>query len=448
MKRVYTVIGFATSIGLLSINGGCDRPSGTHRQTSAAERVTADQSNSESTVRVTAGKPERKTLRRTTSQPGHIEAFEQTPLYVKVSGYVREVRADIGDRVEKDQLLANLSLPEMDEELNQKKALMTQCEAEIEQAAAAARATESAVLSAQARVRETQAGIVRTDGEYERWKAEHDRVEKLAADGAVTRKLVEETLNQFRAADAARREASARIESAKAALSEAEANVEKARADQAVAAARLKVAQTNLARMKALLEYANIRAPFAGVLTERNVDTGHFVQPPRSGNTKPLFVVARTDIVRIFVHVPELESALVHPGDTAWIRVQALRGQEIEGKVTRTSWLLDPVSRTLRTEIDVPNTDGRLRPGMYAHVRILLEERSNVLAVPASAIVTDGGQTLCYCVEAGKVVRKAIILGLWSGDEVEVLSGLNDEEMIIQAGGASLREDQPVEVIR
>ncbi len=188
-------------------------------------------------------------------------------------------------------------------------------------------------------------------------------------------KLSDEAISKFTAADAARGEVAAKVESAKAALGEAEANIALTRADAAAAAARLDVAQANVDHMQAMLDYANIRAPFSGVVTERGVDTGHLVGPRQSNNSRPLFVIARTDVVRVVVDVPELEAPLVDIGDRAFVRVQSLGTEEIEAQVARTAFVLDPSSRTLRVEIDVSNEDQRLRPGMYATVRIELNDQ-------------------------------------------------------------------------
>ncbi|HUG66316.1 MAG TPA: efflux RND transporter periplasmic adaptor subunit [Pirellulaceae bacterium] len=309
-------------------------------------------------------------------------------LYAKIEGYVHKTRtltaddgqpvqapiADIGDRVHENDVLAEISVPEMEQELRQKQALYAQAKAEVEQAAQATIVVQKAAESAAARIREAEAGVARADGEYQRWEAERTRIQQLAASGSVSQKLADETLNQFRAADAGRQEVAAKVESAKAALGEAEATVAKAKADEAAAAARLEVAQANVDHMQSLLGYAKILAPFAGIVTERNVDTGHFVRPPQGSGSPSLFVVITADVVRIVAEIPELEAPLVNVGNRAFIRVQSLGGEEIEGQVTRTAWALDPASRTLRAEIDLPNPTGRLRPGMYATVRIMLED--------------------------------------------------------------------------
>src|SRR5262249_33189394 len=134
---------------------------------------------------VTTVKPERKTIRRTTDQPGQVKAFEETPLFAKISGYVVEPKVDIGDEVEKDQLLAELSVPEMDEELRQKESLVAQAQADVKQAEANFEAAQAAVNTAKAKVKVSQAAIQRAEADVARWTSELKRIEELAAAKAI-----------------------------------------------------------------------------------------------------------------------------------------------------------------------------------------------------------------------------------------------------------------------
>lgn len=445
MKWLSSPVNLVIVSGILLAASGCNQPT-------IAESTDASPSEAVSSVdRVTAGHPQRKVLDLYTSQPGRVEAYEETPLFPKIAGYVEKVLVDIGDPVQKGQELVKLSVPELQDELEQKKALVAQAEAEVQQAEAAVQAAQAAVQSAGARVQQAKAGIGRADGEYERWKAEAERIRELAANGSVTLKLADETQNQFRAADAARREAAAMVQSALAERNEAEANVVKAQADRHAAQARRRVAQTDLARTQTMIGYTQIKAPFDGVVTLRGVDTGHYVHPAGGSAAKPLMVVARTDRVRIFVDVPEMEAPLVDSGDSAdsaIVRIQSLGDRQFEAKITRTSWSLNPSNRSLRVEIDIPNEEGQLRPGMFAAATILLERRSEALALPITAIVREGETSYCCCVESGRIARKAVTLGLRSGDEVEVLSGLSDNDTVVLARADSLEPGQPVEVIK
>jgi RND family efflux transporter MFP subunit len=442
MKWLLSLIGVACIASWLVTQNGCSRPA--TGQTSSAGQASA------AVDRVTAGKPMRKSLQLLTTQPGRIEAFEEAPLYPKLAGYVQEMLVDIGDSVQKDQLLIKLAIPEMLDEVKQMEALVAQADAEVSQSEAAIKAAEAAAGMAGAKITQAEAGVGRANGEYERWKAEHTRMTELAANGSVTQKLVDETLNQSRAADSARQEAAANVKSAEAALRAAQANVQKSQADLVAAGARRAVAKANLARTKTMLAYAEIKAPFNGTITQRNVDTGHYVHPVTGGATKPLLIIAQTDKVRVFVDVPEMEAPLVDAADKpdpAIVRVQSLGEKGIDGTVTRTSWSLDKSNRSLRAEIDLPNPDGILRPGMYAKVDILLDQSKDVLTLPMTAIVREGGAVYCCVVKSGKIDRTPVELGLRSGGDVEIRSGLNADQVVVLARADSLQQGQSIEVI-
>jgi len=396
-------------------------------------------------VRVTAARPVRKTLRLSTVQPGQIQAYEWTPLFAKLPGYVKEVRFDIGDRVEPGRPLADLWIPELEDDARQKTAQLVQAKAAIEQAVATVRNAEAAVQTAAAGVREARAGTIRAQGRYRRWNSEYRRVSELATHGSLDRKVADETQDELTAADAVREEVEAKVASAEAILAERKANVEKATADLSVARANLSGAEAALGRAKSLLQYTQIRMPYAGIVTQRNVNRGDFVQPVSTAGAQPLFSVMRSDVVRIFVEIPEMEAPLVQQGTQASIAIQALPDKKVEGTVTRTSWALSP-NRTLRTELDFPNPNGLLRPGMYATAEIVLQQRANVMALPLAAILKVGPQASCYCVENGRAVQKPVALGLQVADEVEITAGLRGDEVLIQSQVAALRPGQSVNV--
>jgi RND family efflux transporter MFP subunit len=200
-----------------------------------------------------------------------------------------------------------------------------------------------------------------------------------------------------------------------------------------------------------MLGYATIVAPYDGVITKRSVDTGHLVQQASGSAAEPLVVIARADVVRVFVDIPETEAPLVTSGsdggDPAAITVQALGGRTFESSVVRTSWTLNPANRSLLAEIDVANPEGLLRPGMFASIRVQLDERRDVLSVPAAAVVREGTQTLCCTVVAGKIARKPVEVGLRVGEEIEVMSGLTEKDQVVLARAANLKEGQSVEVL-
>ncbi len=398
-------------------------------------------------TQVTTVKPVRKTLEVVTTQPGWTRAWFEAPLHSKLAAYVAEVLVDIGDRVQQHQVLIELFVPEMHDDVRQKEALVVQADAAAVQAEAALQSAEAAVKTADARVASAQSGLIRAEGEYERWRSENDRMRQLAQNGSVSVKLADETRNQFRAADSGRDEATAQVATAESALVEARARVAVARAEVGVAAAHRQVALTNHDYSRTLLSYALIKAPFYGVITNRIVDPGHYVQPADGATTHPLLTVAETDMIRVFVEVPEHEAALVDPGDKALVRVEASSRGEIRAAVTRTSWNLDPANRALKTEIDVPNTKGLLRPGMYAIVSIVLARSENALVLPATAIVQQQGRAVCWCIASGRAHRRSVTLGLTTADEVEVTQGLTGDDLVVRTPDETLVEDAQVDAI-
>jgi RND family efflux transporter MFP subunit len=267
--------------------------------------------------------------------------------------------------------------------------------------------------------------------------------------------LGDETLNQLKAAAAARQEVEAKVRSAEAAAKESEAQRHKAQADLAAAKAKVQVAQAEEGRLSALLDYSKVRAPYDGVITSRNIHTGHYLT---GTPTQPLFVIARIDTLRILVDVPEADALYVSDGVPARIRCQVLKDQEFQGQVSRSSWSLDAKARTLRTEIDLPNAQGKLRPGMYAYVTFHAELPST-FTLPAAAVSTQGGETCYYRVEKDKAVCTPVKVGVRDGQVVQVLkkrSGpahtgkpaiwedFTGKEEVALARSGSLSDGQPV----
>jgi RND family efflux transporter MFP subunit len=220
---------------------------------------------------------------------------------------------------------------------------------------------------------------------------------------------------------------------------------DKARSDVTAATATIKVARFDARRTEAMRGYATIVAPYDGVITRRHVDVGDLTTPGTQGD--PIFTIARDDLVRITVNVAEMYATEVDPRDRALIRLQAVAGKDFEGKVTRTSWTLDARNRTLRTEIDVPNPKGTLRPGLYAYATLVVEEHADALTVPASAVVRQDSQTYCVAVADGRAVRRPVAVGLSDGTKAEILSGLRGDEAIVKAYASSLADGQSVAVI-
>jgi RND family efflux transporter MFP subunit len=405
--------------------------------------------------------PQRKTIRYTVEQPGRVEPFEQTPIYAKIAGYVRSVRVEIGDRVKRGDLLAELDVPELVEEGRRKQALVEQARLGITQAEQAARVAEANLISATAAVDVARAALGKAVAAHERWRMQYQRMDKLAKEKVMDRQTREEALREFRTAEAAEAEARARIRAAEAELAESQARRDKLQADLAAARNHLAVAESEEREVKAMLAYVRIAAPYDGVVSDRRVHTGHFLQAATGGTKgEPLFTVVRTDKVRVFVEVPEADAVEVHRGSPGRIRVQVLNDREFAGKVRGTAWSLDPSQRTLRTEIDFDNPDEMLRPGMYVHALIDVE-RPKSWVIPAGAVLVRDALNFCYVVRDDKTHRLPLRPGLRDGELIEVLKvqapplkpgdsprwvDLRGGESIVTTKPGELHDNQPVRV--
>jgi RND family efflux transporter MFP subunit len=220
--------------------------------------------------------------------------------------------------------------------------------------------------------------------------------------------------------------AEAELLSDKATLAKAKVAVEVAKADLAVATSEAK-------RIEAWVGYITLPAPYDGVVVARNANTGDFVLPAAGdptamqrsphlapgGTAAPIYVVDRTDVVRIFVDIPERDANYVTVGTKATVLARAFRDEPLQGSVTRTSWALNVKSRTLRAEIDLPNPGSQLLPGMYAYANVIIE-RPDVRALPVAALTYTGEKTYCWKYEDGRAVKTEIQTGVSDGEWVEV----------------------------
>jgi multidrug efflux pump subunit AcrA (membrane-fusion protein) len=207
--------------------------------------------------------------------------------------------------------------------------------------------------------------VKRAQASYTRWESEYKRLQTLVNRQVLDVQVRDETYRQFEEAVAVRDQAIAMVSEMRSALGQAIADREHASVDVEAARAQLLVAQANEREARVIVEYGQIKSPFNGVITQWNVSPGDYLQPGGGGGagTRPLFTIEQIDPVRVFVGVPELASFFIHEGDTALIQFQAIAGLTREGKVVRTGFSMNPTTRTLQTEIDLPNQDGHLHPG-------------------------------------------------------------------------------------
>jgi RND family efflux transporter MFP subunit len=205
--------------------------------------------------------------------------------------------------------------------------------------------------------------------------------------------------------------------------------------------ADLKVAQANVKRLEELQGFEKIAAPFAGIVTARNVDNGNLVTSGSGGQTTPLFHIAQNDTLRIYVTVPQSQSRSIAAGQSATVSVREIPDKTFAAKVVRTAGALDPASRTLLTELQVPNADGELFPGMYAEVKFALPQDGRTLLIPGNAVMirSDGPKVLV--VDAKQTIRtRSVKLGRDLGDKVEIVSGLNASEPLVANPTDALRD--------
>ena len=251
--------------------------------------------------------------------------------------------------------------------------------------------------------------------------------------GVVDPQILLESTNQLKSSTATRDAAKATIAKADAELLSKQRSLAKAKVDVKVADADLLVAQSEEKRLKAWVGYLTLTAPFDGVIVVRNANTLDFVLPTMgdpsaterspnlspSGQAAPIYVVDRTDIVRVFVDIPEQDANYVKIGTKATVLAKGYRDQPIPGSVTRTSWALNVKSRTLRAEVDLPNPDSQLLPGMYAYAKVIIE-RPGVYALPVTALTYSGDQTFCWKFDKGHAVRTPVETGVGDGTWIEV----------------------------
>ena len=306
------------------------------------------------------------------TQPAQVQPYEQTEILAKASGFVSRVHVDIGDKVEKDQLLAELWIPEMDEERLIRVASVDEAAAAVLQMKAAIVAAESLVEAVSAKLGEAQASVAQYESDVDFRRGESNRIARLVSEKALNQGLLDEKLNQLRSAESALAAAKAAVASAEANVQVEKARVQLAQANFAHAEAQRKLAEADLKKTEVLMSYAQLRAPFAGLITHRSVDTGAFVASAVGNHSQPLFTLYRVDRLRIVVDIPESQAPLIRLGQRATLVVDALKATSFRGAVKRTTGVLDARTRTLRVEAELDSPADELRPGMFGSLTIEL----------------------------------------------------------------------------
>jgi RND family efflux transporter MFP subunit len=331
--------------------------------------------------------------------PGTMQALTEAPILARADGYLKRRLADIGDRVTAGQVLAEIDAPELDQQIHQAEAAVDQAQASVEQA---------------------QAGLAQGKANRELARITAERMKMLVEKGISPQQDGDQSQAQLAAQDA---------------------NVQAL--EKAILAQRSNLAavQANRARLAEVQGYRTVKAPFDGVITVRNVDVGALVS---SGGTL-LYRIAQIGTLRTYVNVPQVSVNSIHVGQAATLTVSHLPGRSFRGTVARTANALDPASRTMLVEVDVPNADGGLFPGTYAEVDLSGARPNPPLVVPAAAILfrTDGAQVAIVQPDQTVHLQK-ITVGRDYGDRVEILQGVSEGTTIVAAPGDTAREGAPI----
>jgi HlyD family secretion protein len=391
--------------------------------------------------------PRQGGIERTTTQAGSVHAFEHAALYAKVSGYLKAQNVDIGDRVKPGQILAVIDDPEVDKAVDQNQAALDQSQAKVRVAEAKIRSAQAAKAAAEAMVKQAQTMVAAKLSNEVLQAKQLKRIAGLVARDAVEMKLEDEQKDRFDVATAEVGVARAEVISAQAQVMNKEALVEEARADLIEAQANVEVAQANLGRAKVMQDYTRITSPYDGVITVRSFHRGDFIRSASEGGNVPVLAVARTNLMRVVLPVPDTDVPFVNKGDKATLHIVALPGKTFTGVVSRYSESEDSQSRNMRTEVDLPNPDDNLREGMFGRVTLILQAAApNSVTIPSSGLIGQSGtgSGSVYVVRDGKARKVDVQVGNDNGVESEILSGLTTEDLVITSYNGSITDGTPV----
>ena len=343
--------------------------------------------------------------RSTLDLPGDMQALVDSPVFARVDGYLRTRLVDYGDRVRAGQLLAEIDTPELDQQISQARATLSQ--------------SRSALKELQADLDLSKANLNLARLTVDRWR-------RLANRGVVARQEADQKEADFAVG---------------------EAQVAKAQASIATAHETVHANEASLRRLEDTKAFARITAPFAGVITSRNVDIGTLINSGNGGLARELFHIAQIQTLRIFVNVPQTNVASIRPGQSAELRVQELPGQVFAAKVTRIANALDAGSRAMLTVLEVPNPRGILMPGMYAQVRFSAGRTVPAVVIPGDALILGRqGPRVAVVAPDHRIHLRQIRIGQDAGAEIEVVTGLSAGEMVVSNPSDVVRENAVVEV--
>ncbi len=419
---------------------GCSMPA-------AAEPNAAAESNAQQPVTVKAVTVVEQEVRRTSKQPATVYPFYTAEIQAKVHGYVTEVQADIGDVVQTGDVLAIIDVPETVKQRLMSLAMVERQKAEEQRATAGLELAEANVLASEAMESETRSKLQQAEATLAAAEAEFQRTTDLVQRGSIQARILDEVRERRDSAAAGKTAVTATIASAVANVTVAKAKLTAAKADQQVAAAETATKVREVEQLDEFIKYATLTAPFSGVVTARNVSPGNLVTE-RSKQT-PLFVVSQLDKVRIQIPVPENDAAFVSRGDSISMTFPSFTAQEaMTVPVTRLTGSLDPSTRTMLVEAEVSNPDGKLIPGMFGQASITLSSNLAATVLPARAVrFSDAGDAYVYAIAGETVTVVPVTTGADDGNTIEITSGLNAGQVVIDAHLQRFVDGQVVRVV-
>jgi len=348
----------------------------------------------------------RGTITHTLNLAGQFQPYQVVDVHAKVSGYIRHIYVDIGDKVRQGEVLAVLEVPELDAQL---------------------KGTVSELAGSKDEITRAEHEVARAQSEHTALHADYTRLKQASA--AQPGLIAEQELDNAQSKDLA---SEAQVDAAKAALSAAKQQSE--------------TASANHERVSDLADYTRVTAPLNGVITWRYADTGALIQAGTASDVQslPLVKLSQSDLLRLRLPVPEDAVEYIHEGADVNVQVDALH-RSFAGKVVRFTRNVSLDTRTMETEIDVPNKDLSLTPGMYANTTLELERKVNVLTIPVQAVLRNGDQSSVLVLDSQNHVHpRKVALGLQGSTLVEVKEGLAEGDRVITGGQANYQTGETV----
>lgn len=378
-------------------------------------------------------KPERAATGAITV-PATIQAYQATDLFARASGFLKAWHFDIGATVKAGQVLAEIETPELDQELAQAMALLKQGQAEHQQAIAE-------LEEAKADVALAEANIVKAKANVEFSVSQTQRSQTLVHARAVAREEHENVVRERNVRNAV-------LESATAELTRRKSNLSTRQAIIKSRAAVVDNRAANVHRLRDLTGFQKIVAPFDGIVTRRHAELGMLVTAGSNTGTRPLFSVAQIEILRVQALVPQSSALGIRPGDLAQVTIPEQPGRTFTAKVARTAGAVEPTSRSLVVEVELPNRDSSLLPGVYAQVRFQSRPAQANWVIPAKTLLmrSNGPHVVIVAADGLAQVQK-VTLGRDFGASVEVLVGLNGDERLVVNPSDDLRDGQSVQIV-